>query len=121
MILPTPTFRIVVDYQGWRWHLAFDDLHQTERGLRLSFSAPFAPDVITVAAQIINVSQIDALVDRVCDDDDNAYGLARELIDLLVTLATKSPQPDCITYMVYQLCLWISENRRRALEEARVA
>lgn len=117
MTLPKPTLQIDVDYDGLRWRLTFDGVHPGERGLWLTYSERFSSAEATVAAQITEASQMEALIDRVHDDDDNAYDLSRELVDLLLTLTTKTPKPDCITYMIFQLCLWISENRRIAQED----
>jgi hypothetical protein len=121
MTLPKPTLQINVDYDGWHWRLAFDGTHQSERGLWLICSAHFSRDEVTVVAKITEPSQIDALMDRVQDDADNAYDLSREIVDLLLTLATTRLKPDCLTYMIFQLCLWISENRRTLQEEVRAA
>jgi hypothetical protein len=121
MILPSIPLQIDADDDRGHWRLSFDAPARNDLRLRLTFRSVRLSDLEIIAAEIFNPAQIDALIDRVRDVDDDAHDLATELVDLLLTLSSEPLKPECIAFLVFRLCVWISDNRRAARASARAA
>jgi hypothetical protein len=113
MLLPIMFLDVDAEDDGGHWNLSFSGVDANSALLRLTLCAP-GSETVSITAEITQPRQIGALIDRVRDVDDDAHALAGELLDLLFTLAVKSPRPDCVAFLVWRLCVWISENRRVA-------
>jgi hypothetical protein len=75
----------------------------------------------TMLAQIIETRQVDAVIDRIADVSTTANEVAVELFDLLITLASDIPDPDCAHYLTERLTQWILRNRSSRLERGNAA
>jgi hypothetical protein len=114
MLLPIMFLDVDAEDDAGHWNLSFAGVDADKARLRLTLCAPGSAETETISAEIANPNQIGVLIDRVRDVDDDAHALAGELLDMLFTLAAKSPRPDCVAFLVWRLCVWISENRRAA-------
>jgi hypothetical protein len=114
MLLPIMFLEVDAEDDAGQWTLSFSRLDTVNTRLKLTLCTLDSREPATVAAEITHPRQIGALMDRVRDADDDAHALAGELLDLLFTLLAKSPRPDCVAFLVWRLCVWISENRRAA-------
>ncbi len=74
-----------------------------------------------VVAQIVETRQVDAVVDRIADVSTSAGDVAVELFDLLITLASDVPDPDCNRYLIERMTAWILRNRSSRLERGNAA
>lgn len=113
MLLPIMFLDVDAEDDGGHWNLLFNGLDANNARLKLTL-CPSGSEIVSATAEITRQQQIGALIDRVRDVDDDAHALAGELLDLLFTLAAKNPRPDCVAFLVWRLCVWISENRRAA-------
>lgn len=96
------------------WNLSFKGTDSNNAQLTLTLCKLGSGEAAAAIAEIKHPEQIGALIDRVRDVEDDAHPLAVELLDLLFTLAARYPSPDCVAFLVWRLCVWISENRRLA-------
>jgi hypothetical protein len=104
------------------WLLSFG-LNETD-GMSLRLTRASASDRTcdkTVVAEIADPRQVCAIVDRIADVSMNEETLARELFDLLLTLASDSPGADCSRYLVHRLAEWIAQNRLSRLGRGHAA
>src|ERR1700722_1407090 len=110
MFIPILLLDVDAKDDSGHWGLSFNGVDANNAQLRLTLCT-LSSETVTVMAEKRNPRQMGALIDRVRDVDDYAYTLARELLDMLFTLAGRCPRPECAAFLVWRLCVWISENR----------
>jgi len=113
MLTPITFLDVDAKDDSGHWGLSFNGIDASNAQLKLTLCT-LSSETVTVMAEIAHPRQIGALIDRVRDLDDNALALARELLDMLFTLAARCPNPECVAFLVWRLCVWISENRQAA-------
>ncbi len=113
MLTPITILDVDAKDDTGHWGLSFNGVDANNAQLQLTLCT-LRSETVAIVAEITEPRQIGALIDRVRDLDDNALALARELLDMLFTLAARCPRPECAAFLVWRLCVWISENRRAA-------
>ena len=113
MLIPITFLDVDAKDESGHWGLSFNGLDANNAHLLLTLCT-LSSETVTIMAEIAHPRQISAVIDRVRDLDNNAHALARELLDMLFTLAARCPRPECAAFLVWRLCVWISENRQAA-------
>ena len=80
--------------------------------LRLSHSAGFDERWPCVVVAQMNVD--DRVLEAIRHGDEGPKELSEQYLDMLLTLASDQPQADCIAYLKWRLCEFITRQRLQA-------
>ena len=103
---PRP-LQLYCDSDDCTWSLSLDG-----RVFRLALGPRQAAIGEKTVAEIREPRQVDAVISRIGDASITPQQVAAELMDLLLTLATRRPDEESISFLVWRLREWVAESRR---------